>query len=582
MLRKTTALAVCCVALVCLPAAATTIAPPRNLGELARMSRAVVLARASTSWVEDRGLPVTLTAFELVEPVGGARTRAVFVVECPGGTLADRAVVITGSPRFEEGRNYLLFLARGPGQRWRPQMMAYGLLEEVPVEEVPVESVLLLRPLAEADEIVLQGTGEAPETYYERRLVTHLREVLGGAPWDRAKVLAPGRLAAKSHTKPPLCEFQRDPGDGLPLRNFGYETGGSMSIAHTTPGQVGIADGGVSAVQQGVAAWTNHPDSVLRYLYGGSRPRSIACSTSSDIDQGGVVFNDPCNDIPDLAGCAGTLAFGGSFYNPGARPLYDGEPWHDVSTPFVVVNNGSQCVGEAGFRQMMTHELGHTQGFGHHTDPNATMAATLRNDGRGAALAATDRVCASYAYHTFLDVPHNHPSWAYIEAVENVGITGGCGAGNYCPSSPVTRQEMAIFLLRAASGGGYTPPSCTPRFNDVPCSSPYAAWINQLAARGITGGCGANNYCPTASIKRQEMAIFLLRSASGPSYVPPPCTAPLFTDVPCSSPYAPWINELFRRGIASGCSAGSFCPGSPVTRDQMAVLVARTFSIPTP
>ena len=71
-----------------------------------------------------------------------------------------------------------------------------------------------------------------------------------------------------------------------------------------------------------MAAWTNHPDSVIRYNYGGTRARNITCSGNFDFDAGGVVFNDPCDDIADLSGCAGTLAFGGSIYDsepPGLR-----------------------------------------------------------------------------------------------------------------------------------------------------------------------------------------------------------------------------------------------------------------------
>jgi len=559
-------------------AAATTIVPPRNLGHLARISRSVVLARAGTHWVEDRQLPFTITTFELVEQIGGAKQRASFLVEVPGGALADRAAVISGAPQFEEGRTYMLFLARAGG-RWKPQMLAYGLLEEVVEGE-------LLRPLPEADDVVLvHGAGEGVEgvaVYRERALVAHLREVLAGAPWDARKVLAPASAIEKLHTKPPLCEFQLH-SDNLPLRKFGYETGASMSIFHTTPGQTGIADGGVSAVQQGTAAWTNHPESVINFGYAGSRGRNIACSSSSDVDQGGVVFNDPCSDIADLTGCAGTLAFGGSFYNPSATMLYDGEPWHDVTAAFVVVNNGAQCVGEIGFKEMMTHELGHTQGFGHHTDPQATMAAVIKNDGRGASLFPTDKACASYAYHTYLDVPYNYWAWRFVEAQENAGIMGGCGGGNFCPGTLVLRQDMAVFLLKGKFGGGHVPPACTtPRFADVPCSSPYAPWVNELASLGVTAGCGGNNYCPTNPVAREEMAIFLLKASLGSTFQPPACTTPRFADVPCSSPYAIWINELARRNITAGCDSVNYCPHGQVRRDEMATFLTRAFALPIP
>jgi hypothetical protein len=47
----------------------------------------------------------------------------------------------------------------------------------------------------------------------------------------------------------------------------------------------------------------------------------------------------------------------------------------------------------------------------------------------------------------------------------------------------------------------------------------------------------------------------------------------MFADVPNSSPYARWIEELVRRGVTGGCGAGNFCPTSPVTRAQIAVFV---------
>jgi hypothetical protein len=75
----------------------------------------------------------------------------------------------------------------------------------------------------------------------------------------------------------------------------------------------------------------------------------------------------------------------------------------------------------------------------------------------------------------------------------------------------VTREQMAVFLLRTAEGPAYTPPPCvTPLFADVPCTSPFAAWINELAARGITGGCGGSNYCPLGVVTRAQMAVFLV------------------------------------------------------------------------
>jgi hypothetical protein len=49
-------------------------------------------------------------------------------------------------------------------------------------------------------------------------------------------------------------------------------------------------------------------------------------------------------------------------------------------------------------------------------------------------------------------------------------------------------------------------------FGDVPCPSLFADWIEQLAAEGITGGCGGGNYCPSSPSTRGQMAVFLTRT----------------------------------------------------------------------
>jgi len=81
----------------------------------------------------------------------------------------------------------------------------------------------------------------------------------------------------------------------------------------------------------------------------------------------------------------------------------------------------------------------------------------------------------------------------------------------------VTRDQMAIFLLRTLEGPAYLPPACSsPTFTDVPCSSAFAAWIYELVARQVTGGCGNGRYCPTSSVNRAQMSVFLVSMFSIP------------------------------------------------------------------
>src|SRR5207253_9705872 len=89
----------------------------------------------------------------------------------------------------------------------------------------------------------------------------------------------------------------------------------------------------------------------------------------------------------------------------------------------------------------------------------------------------------------FNDVPTDHPFYSFIEKFSAVGITSGCGGGNYCPDAPVTRAQMAIFLEKAL--GVFTPPtpvSGQQTFTDVPPGSFGYEFIEDFATRHITSG----------------------------------------------------------------------------------------------
>ena len=200
---------------------------------------------------------------------------------------------------------------------------------------------------------------------------------------------------------------------------------------------------------------------------------------------------------------------------------------------------------------------------------------------------AFDRpVVASFAQSPLIpfdDVPAGYFAEAWIRRLVRAGVTVGCRVNppGYCPESPVTREQMAVFLLRASDTADFTPPPCTAAtFADVPCSNPFAPWIYELVRRGITAGCGAGLYCPTAPVTREQMAVFLLKSRDGAATTPAPCTAAPFDDVPCSSIFASWIQKLVADGITAGCGPRIYCPSSSVTRGQMAVFLVLTFDLP--
>ncbi|NCO69219.1 MAG: S-layer homology domain-containing protein, partial [Acidobacteria bacterium] len=119
----------------------------------------------------------------------------------------------------------------------------------------------------------------------------------------------------------------------------------------------------------------------------------------------------------------------------------------------------------------------------------------------------------------FQDVPID--SWAadWIELLWADGLTSGCATDplRFCPDSPLSRAEMSVFLLGGKHGPGYQPPPATGTvFTDVPITYWAAAWIEELAAEGITSGCAPALFCPDDIVDRAQMAVFLVATYAIP------------------------------------------------------------------
>ena len=152
---------------------------------------------------------------------------------------------------------------------------------------------------------------------------------------------------------------------------------------------------------------------------------------------------------------------------------------------------------------------------------------------------------------------------------------------NYCPENAVTRAQMAVFLERGLHyPASFTAPDVPPTFNDT-VGHWAEDWIEALKNDGITAGCAEGLYCPENPVTRAQMAVFLLKAKHGSSYMPPAVgTNTGFDDVPTDHWAAAWIKQLAAEQITGGCGGGNYCPESPVTRAQMAVFLVKTFGLP--
>ncbi|MGH8929041.1 MAG: PQQ-dependent sugar dehydrogenase [Acidimicrobiia bacterium] len=172
---------------------------------------------------------------------------------------------------------------------------------------------------------------------------------------------------------------------------------------------------------------------------------------------------------------------------------------------------------------------------------------------------------------TFTDDDGNLHEGA-IEAISAATVTTGCGPSLYCPFSPVTRAEMAVFLVRAL---GLSPAGHQGTFSDVPAGAWFTGHVERLAEQGIATGYPDGTFRPGNPISRGEMAVLLMRALNES----PAAYQGSFTDVPNGQFFTGAVERILQLGITVGCGGGRFCPFDQVLRDQMASFLARAFGL---
>lgn len=102
---------------------------------------------------------------------------------------------------------------------------------------------------------------------------------------------------------------------------------------------------------------------------------------------------------------------------------------------------------------------------------------------------------------------------------------------------------------------------------------------------GIVQGFADGMYGPALSVRRDQMASFIVRALEASGYEFPEADGAPFTDVDATSPHAESIRMLAAAGVVqggpSGRPASSYGPALPVRRDQMATFLVRAAELVT-
>jgi DNA-binding beta-propeller fold protein YncE len=188
----------------------------------------------------------------------------------------------------------------------------------------------------------------------------------------------------------------------------------------------------------------------------------------------------------------------------------------------------------------------------------------------------------------FYDVASYHWAFEEVEACYNAGIVGGYGDGLYHPELAVTRDQMAVYISRALAGGDEYVPEFTetPTFPDVPEEHWALDYVEYAVERNVVAGYQDGSYHPQYQVTRDQMAVYVARAICDPTgedglsgYIP--ADPRNFPDVPDTFWSYTHVEYCVENGVVAGYLDGLYHPELVVTRDQMAVYVARAFDLGT-
>jgi|GEM_PF-371847 len=181
----------------------------------------------------------------------------------------------------------------------------------------------------------------------------------------------------------------------------------------------------------------------------------------------------------------------------------------------------------------------------------------------------------------FDDVRDNFASQA-IQRMAALHIVTGTSERLFEPDKPVTRAEFTTMLGRLLRIEPVE--SAIPSFSDAPKSAWYYGWVQSAIQLGLAQGINDASFAPNRPVTREEAAVLIARALKQPLdtvAVSTDLSEPIYRDLAQIQNWAlPSVYRLRQLGLMGGDADGSFRPGSPMTRQEAAVLLDRIWSYP--
>ncbi len=311
-----------------------------------------------------------------------------------GGAVGESGVRVFGQPGFVTGERVLLYLNTGADGSLHTAhnfMGKFSVIEDATGAEFVERSI-------DANEIDLLARTSPGKVTNRARLDAYVgkikrtlrREAALVAELDAARsgqpfVAVPREFIharKKSGGFTPEFVFFPDPvrwmeaDSGQPIRYF------------VNPNASPVAGGGSAEIARAMAAWPNQSGASIQLQVAG---QTGSCGIVFD-NINTISFGDCLNQLDPPVGCAGVVALTAiSFVHE--TKVIGGTTFSKLLEADTVFNDGMNCFlgNSANLAEVACHELGHSIGLGHSTDPSAIMWASARGQGRDATLGADDK-----------------------------------------------------------------------------------------------------------------------------------------------------------------------------------------------
>lgn len=172
---------------------------------------------------------------------------------------------------------------------------------------------------------------------------------------------------------------------------------------------------------------------------------------------------------------------------------------------------------------------------------------------------------------TYSDMNPSMKSYEAVMGLHKSDIIHGFSDGTFRPYDQVTRGQAAKMVVRAIDlDPAEKVPN--PNFSDVPTSHEFYPYIAVLNYHGLMDGYGDGTFGMNDKLQRGQMAKLIAHAYQIEKQT---WKSGQFKDVDANAFYAPYLQGLIDRNIATGTSDEQFSPSAIVDRGQMAMFLYR-------